>query len=230
MGDSRVNPQTFLPWAKARPLIKTGDVLALRDTGCVARMIKMAGRSLHSHVEVAYWVQDSLETVGFCEFAGGRSIAFETYVEKFPCRWDVFRLSDAVELKWFSDGVARQHIMSTRREAMAQILRKMTGQRYGWWSLWWAACRHLTPGLVPAVVNDDDTLRYPPFCSQAIAMACREAHRTIVDGQSITVDLVRWLPDWLTEPADLVRSPLLHYLFSICPDSEETADAIPDHD
>ncbi len=219
--DALANPRLYLPWSEARPLIQTGDILALRANGVLSWLIRTAGRSQHSHVEMAQWIDEDLESVGFCELIGGRSINFEYVISAHHCRWDVFRLSDLAEIRWVDDHrVERVHTIKINKERTVRKLRHMTGQKYGWWSVWWAALRHLTPGVLPAVVNDDDQDTYPPFCSQAIARACRQAHEMTVEGKRITVDLVRYLPDWLTEPADLVRSPLVHYLFSICPDAE----------
>lgn len=220
--DALANPRLYLPWHEARPLIKTGDILALRAKGVLSWLIRTAGRSQHSHVEMAQWIDEDLECVGFCELSGGRSINFESVIAAHHCLWDVFRLSDQAEIRWLDDHQVEQvHLLRIDRERMVRKLRKMTGQKYGWLTVWWAALRHLTPGMLPAVVKDDDQCIYPPFCSQAIARACRQAHETTVDGRRVTVDLVRFLPDWLTEPADLVRSPLLHYMFSICPDTVE---------
>jgi len=53
---------------------------------------------------------------------------------------------------------------------------------------------------------------HPPFCSQAVALACRAGG----------VDPVPQLADRLTEPGDLARSPFFAYLFTLGTGDEDS--------
>ncbi len=59
--------------------------------------------------------------------------------------------------------------------------------------------------LVTPDEDDAENARTPPFCSQAVSMACR------LGG----VDPVPHLADRLTEPADLSRSTFFRYQFTL---------------
>jgi hypothetical protein len=69
--------------------------------------------------------------------------------------------------------------------------------------------------LVRPVTDDRANGAHPPFCSQAVAIACRAGG----------VDPVPNLADRLTEPGDLARSPFFRYRFTLVPDcgQEETS-------
>ncbi len=53
--------------------------------------------------------------------------------------------------------------------------------------------------------DDGEESNLPPFCSQAVSLACRRGG----------VDPVPNLADRLTEPADLSRSPFFAYRFTL---------------
>ena len=83
----------------------------------------------------------------------------------------------------------------------------ITGKPYGTVNLCRAALLHLPVFrfLVPPDADDAETTTWPPFCSQAVSMACRAGG----------VDPVPNLADRLTEPADLSRSPFYEYRFTL---------------
>ena len=74
----------------------------------------------------------------------------------------------------------------------------ITGRRYGWLNLLGRRLLHLPlfRFLVHARRGRRRDVDWPPFCSQAVSMACRAGG----------VDPVPNLADRLTEPADLARS------------------------
>jgi hypothetical protein len=86
---------------------------------------------------------------------------------------------------------------------------EITGRRYGWWSLLWVAMVHLpVVRLLVRPDTDDSANGSLPFCSQAVARACRAGG----------VDPVPNLADRLTEPGDLARSVFFRYRFTLFPE------------
>ena len=177
-----------LPYKKARKCIEHGDLLLFRRHG----LISIAGRGMHSHAAKAAWWDDDLFCLEIREFLGGRAVSLSSQVKRFPGKIDVFEVNPEQRWKEYD------------RDAAVRVMRRLTGCDYGWWNLLGAAVLHL-PGirlLTRAQIDDFDTSRRPPFCSQAVAMSER------LGGG---VDPVCHLADRLTEPADLTRSPFYRY-------------------
>jgi len=83
---------------------------------------------------------------------------------------------------------------------------RFTGTRYGWWNLAKAALRHMPIFRLFVRANTNDEANgSPPFCSNAVAAACRAGG----------VDPVKMLADAATEPGDLARSPFYRYRFTL---------------
>ena len=104
-------------------------------------------------------------------------------------------------------------------------MRDLTAREYGYRGIVFAALRHMylakmatrafdwsTFGLFDAgrvfrvEDKDADDGKARPFCSHAVAMACRRGGG---------VDVVPNLPDWACEPGQLSRSMFFRYEFSI---------------
>ena len=102
---------------------------------------------------------------------------------------------------------------SRRRALLAMI--GITGKQYGWVNLGRAALLHLPVFrfLVRPDTNDSEISAWPPFCSQAVAMADRAGG----------IDPVPNLADRLTEPGDLARSKFFQYRFTLGGGEGETA-------
>jgi len=80
----------------------------------------------------------------------------------------------------------------------------------------WPLIRWLLPAPeedmpIPTVGRTPPGLPEPMFCSQAVAWAYRVAG----------LDPTPNLPDRLTEPGDLARSPIFRYRFTLLPDEGE---------
>ena len=120
---------------------------------------------------------------------GGRSVPLAAQVARHPGR-----------IEWWP---IRDHDHYDRAGAVREMLR-LTGMKYGWWSVAKAMLLHLP--IIRAFVRpergDVGVVAHPPYCSEAVAWACR------VGGG---VDPVPNLPDRLTEPADLARSLLYRF-------------------
>jgi hypothetical protein len=127
------------------------------------------------------------------QFRGGRETELFDQVRRWPGRWDLYRTNPH-----------RLRPEFCRVEAV-RWMRELIGRRYGYWSLLRVGWRHLPiVRLLVRPETDDQMLdrRSAPFCSQAVAWACR------VGG----VDPVPNRPDRLTEPGDLAQSIFFEYL------------------
>ncbi len=180
--------------------IATGDVLLFRaGTNPVSRLISGAGRGRHCHAAIATWWSGDLFCLEVREWYGGRAVLLEREVARRPGLIDVYRLVDELrtpdEIDMF-DLVAK--------------MRRFAGGNYGWWSVLRAALYHLPILRLALKPMTDDQMEngHPPYCSQAVSYAYR------VGGG---VDLVPNSADCMTEPADLARSGLLRYQFTLRP-------------
>ena len=189
MTDSK--PQNRL-YTDVRGEIRDTDLLLFRRRDWYTRLIGVAGRSPYVHAAMAGWWKDRLMCVEMTS-GGGRAQLLSNIVERWPGACDVFRAN-----------AARRRF--SRQRALAAMI-AITGKPYGRLNLCRAALLHLPifRFLVPPDTDDGETTGRPPFCSQAVSMACRAGG----------VDPVPNLPDRLTEPADLARSPFFEYRFTL---------------
>lgn len=181
-----------MDYAAARREICDGDLLLFRRRDRIARLIAVAGRSEYVHAAMAGWWRDRLMCVEMTS-GGGRAQLLSNLVARWPAVIDVYAANAAKQ-----------------RFSRARALRAMigiTGKQYGWWNLIRASVYHLPVFrfLVLPDANDVETSRWPPFCSQAVAMADRQGG----------VDPAPNLADRLTEPADLARSAFYKYRFTL---------------
>jgi hypothetical protein len=189
-----MNEPIHTHYADARDTIRDADLLLFRRRDRLTRLIAVAGRSQYVHAAIAGWWNDRLMCVEMTS-GGGRAQLLSNIVERWPGVVDVYQAN-----------VARQRF-SRRRALLAMI--GITGKRYGWLNLCRAALLHLPAFrfLAQPDTNDVETSTWPPFCSQAVAMADRAGG----------VDAVPNLADRLTEPADLARSAFYEYRFTLIP-------------
>lgn len=214
----------LVPYSKATPHIKDGDVLLFRGKGLISHIIMREGRGDYSHVGYATWAGDVLEIVEFREFKGGRGVALEVEVENNPGIIDVYRPTSIVEMNYFNGNEVVSERFATNAKSAANSLRKSTGRAYGWGSLWLASLRHMLfiRWFMKNPKEDLFNPKSPTYCSQAVAMHWRLSNTFILkDGTMAPMDLVPNLPDWLTEPSDIARSSYLTYLMTLEPDSKE---------
>ncbi len=189
-----MNEPIHIRYADARETIRDADLLLFRRRDRLARLIAVAGRSQYVHAAIAGWWRDRLMCVEMTS-GGGRAQLLSNIVEQWPGVIDVYQ-ANAVRRRF-----------SRRRALLAMIA--ITGRRYGWLNLLRASLLHLAAFrfLVPPDTDDGETSNWPPFCSQAVAMADRAGG----------VDPVPNLADRLTEPGDLARSAFYQYRFTLIP-------------
>jgi hypothetical protein len=189
-----MNEWVHIRYDEVRREICDADLLLFRRRSRLTRLIAVAGRSEYVHAAMAGWWKDRLMCVEMTS-SGGRAQLLSNLVEQSPGSIDVYRAN------------ARGRRFSRGRALRAMI--GITGKRYGWLNLFRAALLH-TPAfrfLFMPDTDDTESSTWPPFCSQAVAMADRVAG----------VDPVPNLADRLTEPGDLARSIFYAYRFTLMP-------------
>jgi len=186
------NEQQLVPYADARSRISDGDLLLFRRRG----VISIAGRGVHSHAAKAAWWGDDLFCLEIREWYGGRAVTLSSQVRRYPGRIDVYQVNP--DNRWPEYDAA----------GASRFMRRLAGCPYGYLGVLAAAALHLplVRFLSRPDLDDHDSARRPPFCSQACAMA---------DRLGGGVDPVPPLADRLTEPADLARSPFYRYRFTV---------------
>ena len=189
-----MNEPTHVHYADVRDAICDADLLLFRRRNRLTRLIAVAGRSQYVHAAMAGWWNDRLMCVEMTS-GGGRAQLLSNVVRQWPGVIDVYQAN------------AARRRFSRRRALLAMI--GITGKRYGWASLCRAALLHLPlfRFLAQPDTNDLEISAWPPFCSEAVAMADR------VGG----IDPVPNLADRLTEPGDLARSAFYEYRFTLLP-------------
>ena len=183
-----MTPKTLLSYAESRPRIRNADLLLFRPRNRMARAIAVAGRSEYVHAAMAGWWNDRLMCLETTS-GGGRAVLLSNLVERWPGAVD-----------WFQANAIRRRFSRTKA---IETMIAATGRDYGWINLFAAATLHLPVFRFLASPSDEDSAASPrpPFCSQAVAAACRSGG----------VDPVPNLTDRLTEPGDLARSPFFAY-------------------
>jgi hypothetical protein len=187
-----MNEPICFAYADVRREIRNADLLLFRRRNCLTRLIAVAGRSQYVHAAMAGWWKDRLMCVEMTS-GGGRAQLLSNIVAPWPGVVDVYRAN------------ASRRRFSRERALAAMIA--VTGKQYGWANLCRAALLHLPlcRSLLRPDTNDAASSTWPPFCSQAVAIADRAGG----------IDPVPNLADRLTEPADLARSPFFEYRFTL---------------
>lgn len=201
---------SFVPYEEVKDLIKEGDILLFRGTGLIGFFIKRYTNGDHSHVAMAHLDGDTWECVEFREFMGGRSVSLRSQVAAYPTMIDVFRPLDSVSYQVLGkcneiEIVKKQYSKEVAANTVKNIIR-WTGQPYGWVNIF-AMIARFVPfiRLFTKQNTDDDELSEAKVCSTAVTIALRKNY----------MDPVPYLADDRVSPADLARSPLLQYLFTI---------------
>jgi hypothetical protein len=186
--------------AEAAVLIQTGDLLLFRRVPfCWSRpstwpskLIAAAGRSEYTHAAKVAWAFGELWCLEVREFKGGRIVTLASQVALYSGHIDVF------EANW------KQCFPEFDRVGVVKYMAQFAGCAYGWKAIAKAALLHLFFARTRVKPNMDDQSfsSDPPFCSQACAMADRFGGG---------VDVVPFLADQITEPADLARTTFYRY-------------------
>jgi hypothetical protein len=203
----------LVPFSKALPHLKEADVLLFRGAGPISWAIKRYSSGVHSHAGMVHHDEEHVQCVEFREFRGGRSVSLKTQVENHPDTIDVFRVVDSLRYDSFAmselsgDVTGKISVEFTDEIAkrVTGIMMDLTGLAYGWKNVCKLA-RHYAPFFRLAEQNVKDTSPTDVFvCSTAIAFSYRSAYH----------DPVPYLSDSSVMPADLARSALFKYQFTL---------------
>jgi hypothetical protein len=180
--------------------IQEADVLLFRGEGLISWLIKRYGSGVHSHAAIAHWDDDDLQCIEFREFKGGRAVSMKSQVETHPNNIDVFRAASYIE---FGDKDYR--LTKDMADEITGVMKNITGLPYGWKNFWKLG-KHYLPfcRLAEQNIKDDDPTNVF-VCSTAVVYAYRQAY----------LDPVPYLADSAVTPADLARSCLFEYKFTI---------------
>jgi hypothetical protein len=191
-----------LSFSQAAHEIRDADLLLFRGHAAVSEVIRVAGRSLHSHAGKAAWVRDILgrPRILYCidtiEGVGGRALPLETLVRSYPGSIDVFRTNP--------ERIAGYD----RTGSVLWSWQNLPGTPYGKRGIGRIARQHLPilRWFFPPSHDDDLPPDADLFCSEAVSAADR------LGGHH---DPVPNLSDRDTEPGDLERSEFYAYLFTL---------------
>lgn len=191
-----------------RHQIADGDVL-LRRSGRdpVDVAIAAGGRGRYCHAALAAWWHDSLMCLETRQWFGSRAVTLSSQVAAAPAQWDVFGLrADLVKANCLVEANCDE--VDYRNRVVREMVR-ICGCPYGWRSMFRVALVHLPVArLFARGYGDEIEDGHAPFCSEAVSSAWRKG---------ASIDLVPELSDAMTEPADLARSGLLAYRFTLVP-------------
>jgi hypothetical protein len=214
----------LVPYHEAKNYIKEADVLLFRGEGLISWLIKRYGSGVHSHAGIAHWDGDNLECVEFREFNGGRSVSLKSQVNTHPNNIDVFRVVNSISFNSFSGWPENNDQRSIKVEynnidedyvftddiasQVSDVMLDLTGLPYGWKNFVKLG-KHYLPfcRLAEQNVKDDDPTNVF-VCSTAVVYAYRKGF----------IDPVPYLADSAVTPADLARSTLFKYQFTISKD------------
>jgi len=214
----------LVPYHEAEQYIREADVLLFRGEGLSSWLIKRYGSGVHSHAGMAHWDNDNLQCLEFREFKGGRATSLKRQVETHPDNIDIFRPVSKLTYNTFSawpsneeqrsvsviykEANKKQLLTPEKAKEITDVMIKLTGLPYGWKNIWKLA-KHYIPfaRLAKQNIKDDDPMNVF-VCSTAVAYAFRQAF----------IDPVPYLADSAVMPADLARSALFKYQFTISKD------------
>jgi hypothetical protein len=203
----------LVPFSKAMPHLKEADVLLFRGEGLISWAIKRYSSGIHSHAGMVHRDGEHIQCVEFREFKGGRSVSLKTQVESHPDTIDVFRVIDGLwydsfamsELAGDITGKISMEFTDEIAKKVTGTMMDLTGLPYGWKNFWKLA-KHYAPFFRLAEQNVKDAAPSDVFvCSTAVAFAYRSAYH----------DPVPYLSDSSVSPADLARSALFKYQFTL---------------
>ena len=182
--------------------IRSGDLLLFRPRrwDLLGRLIAIAGRSEYCHAAMAKWHHGALRCLEMVA-SGGQDVSLARRVERCPGRIDVYEANP--DNRWPDfNGYTTTLVMCG-----------LVTRQYGYWNLLRVALRLLFFVRLFVRPETDDKIKggAPPFCSQAIAMACREGG----------TDPVPQISDRMTEPGDLARSAFYRKRFTLIPRGRE---------
>jgi len=212
----------YVPYDEARKHILDGDVLLYRGRGLLAWAIRHMGRSEYHHVAMAGWTNGGAKDpksrlmAHEMRYTGGQMNLLSSHMRKHAGHVDVYRAADTfTRMRWVPCEVngavgmpVIEHHCFDRKGAVITMRDLCQQGAYGFPQFCMLLMLH-TPFLrffLNPVIDDEYPCGYAPaICSEGVAVALRKNFTDVVNNMS----------DQYTEPADLARSPLLNYMFTL---------------
>jgi len=208
----------YIPFSKIleKKLIKEGDILLFRNKGIIAFIIQTLTNGKYSHIGMATWSyngEDILELTEIREWYGGRTIVLKNAVNSNTNGIDVYRISSPVYK--YKSKIDENYILQIEKikleydgRLVSNCLRNLSGINYGYKRICEIWARHIPILRFFMPWDFEENRKVYPICSSAISYCVRDNF----------TDLVHFAPDKRTSPADISRSPLTNYLFTILKD------------
>lgn len=197
-----------IDYEQAKTILKEGDILLFRNNGLIGRLIQRYTGGVHSHVAIVHKDRHIWECVEFREFKGGRTVSLASQVAKCDSCIDVFRPVRSITYEKMIDkniNIIGKNYTEDVAKSVTEDIIMWTGQPYGWKNIWNMFKRFIPFIRLFAQNVDDGKIADAKVCSTAVTVALRRNY----------MDPVPYLADEMVSPADLARSPLLQYLFTI---------------
>lgn len=201
--------QNIISLEESLTKIKEADVLLYKaqDFPSVSWWIAEYTGGIHSHVGLAHKDRNDWYCVEQKEFRGGRSIYLPNAVRRNPGRIDVYRVVPVVyepyfngEIKWIPKEFTEEVANEVTRTAL-----QITGNPYGWTNIYNIAKGYAPFFRLRRTDKGDDEISQAYVCSTVISYSFRINY----------VDPCPHISDGRTTPADIARSAVLKYMFTI---------------
>mgnify|MGYP002624773077 FL=1 len=220
-----MNNEIIVPYLNAIEVMEDADVLLYRGGNfpSFGWWIKKYTGGIHSHAAL-YHKNSTPTVIEFREFKGSRMSSLQQHSNDTI---DVFRLSQNYHNYIYSNepwqvslcNISGEdsgscsilnnttYLSKQIRQDIVETAKSLTGLPYGWKIIGKIGLSYLplVRLLYPQPKVDKNGNKDIFVCSTFVSYCIRQHY----------VDLVPFLPDILTKPSDLARSPLLHYLFTI---------------
>lgn len=201
---SQSNVKT-IKFADALQIMEPADLLLYRGTSYASQAIRLASLSPYSHASmVAFRTDDTDKSVPILievlQWWGGRDLDLQQEVERHPGGYELRKAN--ADNRWPE---------FNRRRAVERMY-QFRGTTYGWGRIGLASLAFLPivrlfQKVDAFLVDDEASLKTPPFCSMAYAIACDHGG----------VDPVDDLKHSMTTPGHLAQSKFFKKVGALVP-------------
>ena len=205
-----------LPYNQCLDLIKEADVLLFRRPKQIYKLgwwIGAVTQSEYSHVGLAFIKDDVWYVLEYREFRKSRIYPLQRYLED-GADIDVYRVSSPITFPFLhisGNGSPKYNIEEIQLTFDSQVAyniiqegKSLLGKNYGWINIWKIAKMYIPIFRLFTNSNRENIIQ-EMVCSTFVAW-CYKRHY---------IDLVPNVTNSLTTPADIARSSILNYLFSL---------------
>jgi len=223
-----MKPKVYVPYSKARNLMKDGDVLCFMGTRWWSRLISYFTNSLYTHVAMASWsngsTKSNLECLQFHAATGGAAVNLSSVLRDDPRDIDVYRIALPYNKIEFNPDTLKTKVVKVnpKLKDITNTMRGLTGIPYSTKQLFRMVMFYI-PFVrlfmkLPHMMDDD-----APIHTNNLVCSTSVSYSFYKNG----VDLVMNKSNENTAPGDIGRSPLLNYLFTLEDDTQHGEEVMP---